>query len=334
MKKTIDQIKILIIEDDREKREELAEILYNIGFKLANIFHTKFAEEGIALINDELPDVVLLDLRIPYNDNDGREIIDNSNKVIKEVQRINLARNVEEDSTGIIIISASIDDVGIRNNYKHINEVVDFFDKDEIALNEGKFITNLEKKIFQVVERDFKQPCGVELKEIRNIKLKKLESINLDLYNRIITDLLGEFEKLNNKKSNINLISQNVIGLSGIIVEDILNLFDDKNVSLLPIDKSDNSNTVRHKLTRLTGREWDYDHKKYIRGKNEILSRKAAEYARFAYQLRSEVLHSKEGDFEHKKIFNKNNFTILDASISINLIMPLIQEFIEYNEKK
>jgi len=139
MKKSIGEISVLIIEDDREKREELVEILRDFGIELSNINYTKYAEEGIELLNNELPDVVLLDLNIPYSQGSESIKIDNSNKVIRAVERTNIARNLEDHSTGIIIISASVSDDGLRKNYKHIKEVVDFFDKDEIALNEFFF---------------------------------------------------------------------------------------------------------------------------------------------------------------------------------------------------
>lgn len=337
MKKPVENIKILIIEDDQEKREELVEILRDNGIRLPNIFTSGYAEKGIDLLEEECPDVVLLDLKIPYNEESISIKIDNSNKVIKAVERINAIRNQEDSSTGIIIISASVDDEGLRKNYKHTIEVVDFFDKDEIALNKKKFITELIKKIHQTTEKEFKHECKVEFAEIRDFKISKLKTIHYGLFERISKDLLQQFEKLNNKNSNVSRIAENVIGVSGRIVEDIINLVDDRQSQLTTNDQSDNLTSVRNRLTNLTGRKYigfvNYQNKYEIIG-NPIFSRKAAEFATFAYKLRSEALHSQEGDNYNNKIFKESRFSIEDAAISITLIIPLINEFINYLENE
>lgn len=332
MKKSIKEVKIVIIEDDQLKREDLVEILRDLGLKLSNINQSKYAEKGIEIIRDEWPDVVLLDLKIPYNKESESIKIDNSNKVIKAIEGLNAARNQVDSSTGIIIISASIKDEGLRKNYKHITEVVAFFTKDE--LDEENFKQELLKKIHQVVERDFRHVCKIELKEIRNIKLKKLEVIHKGLYNRISIDLLGQFQKLNNRRVNTYQIVENVISLSGRIVEDVICLIENKDAGLLPVDDSDNFNSVRNKLTALSGRKWCHDAKRYDLEGTPIISRKAAEYARLAYYFRSEALHTKEGDDDNKKIFNSGEYSIEDAAISINLIIPLIQDYVEFMSRK
>jgi len=334
MKKPAEEIKILIIEDDQPKREEMVEILRDKGIKLSNVFTAGYAEKGIEILENELPDIVLLDLKIPYNEESISIKTENSNKVIREVERLNAIRNLENLSTGIIIISASVADEGVRNNYKHTPEVVDFFDKDEIAINKEKFISDLFKKIQQTIERDFKHECKIELKEIRNTKLSRLKKIHQNLYERITIDLLEQFEKLNNKNANISHIAESIIGLSGRIVEDIINLIEDDAYELVATDRADNYRSVREKLTFLTGRSYDYDKKNYTKIGNSIFSRKSAHYATLAYKLRSEALHSKEGDSKNDKIFVNSRYTIEDAAISINLIMPLIQEFIEYKKNK
>ncbi len=333
MKKPLGNIKIVIIEDDQEKSEELIEILYGLGFNLEKIKSSGYAENGIELINDELPDVVLLDLKIPYNEDDRRIKIDNSNKVINEVERLNAARNQEDSSTGIIIISASVQDSGLKNNYKHIPEVVDFFDKDEIALNKDGFKSKLLNKIEIATERDFRHKTQINLSDIRQVNLKKLETIHKGLYERINSDLLGQFDKLNNREINTNQIIENIIGLSGRIVEDILNLVDNDHSTLTTYSNIDNFNSVRNRLTNYTGRWWNNDSKKLENKGKKIFSRSAAEYARLAYMFRSEALHSKEADTDNKNIFVGNSYSIGDAAISINLIMPLILEFIKYKTR-
>lgn len=326
----IKKINVLIVEDDQEKREELAELLRDIGIELKNIQQVKYAEKAIEIVNDDLPEVVLLDLKIPFNPDNESINIKNSNLIIKEVERVNAARNNELSSTGIIVISASVDDQGLQENYKHNPDIVDFLDKDEIALDEDKFKGRLLKRIKNIARREFSHDCKIELPTIRKIKLNKLKEINLKLYERIVNDLLERFAGLNNKKANVKRDSEMIIGLAGRIVEDIINLFHDENVDLLPIDESDNFSSVRNKLNNLTGRRWNNSERKLVLIGTPKISRRAAEYARFAYQLRSEALHSKEGDIDNKKLFNTDEFAIEDAAISINLIMPLVQEFINF----
>lgn len=337
MTKSTAEIKVLIIEDDQEKREELVEILRDSGIQLSNVKATGFAESGIQLLDNEEPDVVLLDLKIPYNEESISLNIDNSNKVINAVERLNSIRNQEAESTGILIISASIDDRGIRNQYKHTKEIIDYFDKDEIALNKENFKQELIRKIKKVVEKEIKHECRIDLAEIRHYKISKLKSIHEELYNRISEDLLGDFEKLNNRNVNVSRLVENIIGLAGRVVEDIVNLLENDQYTLGDIDDTDNFFSVRTRLTLLSGRRhtgYENGQPKYEKVGEGIISRKTAEYATQAYKLRSEALHSKEGDRYNNKIFNDSDYSIEDAAISINLIMPLVSDFIQYSRNK
>jgi len=336
MKKETGDIKVLIIEDDREKREELTEILRDIGIRLSNIYKTGFSEKGIELLEDELPDVVLLDLNIPHNEESLGLRKENSNMIIKTVERLNAIRNQEDDSTGIIIISASVNDEGLQKSYKHFQEVVEFYDKKDV-FNKQEFKNDLLKKILKTVEHDFKHDCQIELTEIRKLKLSKLKEINQELHNRIVYDLLAEFEKLNNRNVNTNRIAENIIGLCGMIVEDITNLLENEEAVLTEVDDSDNFNSVKKRLTKLTGRKYvDYVNYQPVFEiiSKPVISRKAADYATYAYKLRSEAIHSKEGDFNNNKVFKDSRYTIEDAAVSINLIMPLIIDLINYKKKQ
>lgn len=337
MKKSLGGIKVLIVEDDQEKRQELVEILRDKGIQLLNVFTAGYAETGIDILNNEHPDVVLLDLTIPYNEESKSLKIDNSNKVIKDVERLNALRNQQKDSTGIIIISASIDDKGLMNNYKHTSEIVDFFDKDEIALNKNKFKDDLIIAIQKSIEREFKHECKIEFSDLRKLKISKLRTIHPKLYKRINEDLLGEFAKLNNKNVNISRVSEYIIGIAGIIVEDIMHLVEDEQYQLAEVNQSDNLSTLRLRLTKLTGRRllgYENYQAKYEIIDEPVFSRKAAEFAVYAYKLRSEALHSKEGDNYNNKLFKDINFDIEDAAVSLNLVMPLIIEYIDFKINK
>jgi hypothetical protein len=278
-------------------------------------------------------------LTIPYNEESKSLKIDNSNKVIKEVERLNALRNQQEDSTGIIIISASIDDRGLMNKYKDTPEIVDFFDKDDIALKKNKFKDDLINAIQKSTEREFKHECKIEFSDLRNLKASKLKSIHPKLFKRINEDLLGEFTKLNNKNVNTSRVAEYIIGMAGVIVEDIINLVEDKQYVLKEIDQSDNLSSVRNRLIALTGRRYvgyENGHSQYEIINTPVFSRKAADFAVYAYKLRSEALHSKEGDKYNSKIFNDPHYTIENAAVSVNLIMPLIIEYIDFeiNKKK
>ena len=333
MTKPTNEIKVVIIEDDKAKKEELVEILHTNKFSLKNIFSTGFSDIGIDLIEEHLPDVVLLDLKIPANEDDQSVKIENSNKVIKDVELINARRNQDDESTGIIIISASVNDSGLQRLYKDKPEIVHFFDKERITLDPKSFSSDLIDKINIVVARNFRHIVQVDYDSIRNIKIKKLESINKDLFERIDTNLLGQFAKLNNRNVNVHQIVEGIIGLSGKIVEDIVILLEDNDASLSIIDDSDNFNSIRNKLTKLSGRKYDHSSKGNDIIYPEIISRKAADFASYAYKLRSEALHSKEGDIKNDKIFVNSKYSISDAVISIDLIMPLVQEFIIHINK-
>jgi len=330
MKKSLDQVKCLIVEDDQEKREQLVKEMRNLGFNLNNIERTKYAEKAIEKINDELPDVVLLDLNIPYSEDNEKIEINNSNKVIEAVKSINLTRNLSDESTGIIIVSASIDDKGMRNRYKGSPEIVDYIDKYEMAINPQGFAKNLNKQINKVLERKFSQPCLIDFKEIKLSNMKPLEKTHPALYDRIINELFAPLSKLNNRDVNVHHVSNSIISAAGKIVEDIINITLHERPNLTSANINENHMTIRHKLTQLTGRKWDYETKEYIITGSPVFSRKAAEYAQIAYKLRSEAAHSTEADEKNEKLFADCKFTTEDAVIASTLVLPLILEFIQH----
>lgn len=333
MSKPFDQIKCLIVEDDEEKRIQLVRLLQKIGLSLKNVFMKAFAEDAIDCIKDEYPDVVLLDLKIPYNKDDSKIQINNSNKVIDAVKNINNARNTTNESTGVIIISASIDDRGLQNSYKKNQEIVAFIDKIELAQNPEKFQSDLKKQIGKIIERKFSEPCQIELKEIRLSQIKPLEKINTSLYNRLINDILTPLASLNNRNVNIHHVSKKIVTEAGIIVEDIINLSLDKKPSFTQNQGIEPYNSIRNKLNKLTGREWNSQIQGYSLVGEPLFSRKSAEYARLAYKLRSESAHSMEADNKNDKLFANETFTPEDAFIASSLIFPLVLEFIKLNQK-
>jgi len=115
---------ILIIDDDRSMRETLHRVLHKYGF---NVIEAGSGEEGIKLVIDKEPDLVLLDLILP--DMQGLE-------VLKEIKSIS-------PQTSVVIITAfpSISDVVEAMKLGASEFLVKPFNMDELVTTVRK---NLE----------------------------------------------------------------------------------------------------------------------------------------------------------------------------------------------
>jgi hypothetical protein len=102
---------------------------------------------------------------------------------------------------------------------------------------------------------------------------------------------------------------------------------------LSAVSYSNNVTSVRNKLTALSGRVYT-EYNSYEETGDKIISRKAAEYALKAYQYRNEAVHSQKKDDKNNKIFADSSFSKEDASISVQLIFPLIKDYITYVKSK
>lgn len=339
--------KVLIVEDEVEIQRGLVRILTYTG-KLPSgyIDLAGNSTDSKEKIDDFEPDIVLLDLKIPRVKGDTPDVI-NSNDVLNHIELTNYKFN---KNIKVIIISASVKDKGTQKLILgDRSNIVKFLDKDERAIDSEEFGKELLRQIDKAMneEPDEKR---MDYSAIRRSVIRELKELNPELFNKIDKEVLSEFEKLNDKDTNTYKKSKDVMISCGEVVEDILAFFKSNATKLSSIKYSDDPSKVRNRLTSLTGRmpyfvkitdsdgeERNQLHFKYDE-KNELISRVASESAYMAYFLRSEAVHGgKEDDERNIKLFaNKYKFTREDAAVSVNLIMPLIRDYINYlkNQKK
>jgi len=103
---------------------------------------------------------------------------------------------------------------------------------------------------------------------------------------------------------------------------------------------SEDDNTIVNKLTKLSGRKFlRFENGKAIykniSSLKPIIRRISQEYTHMAYKLRNQASHPPEDDPNFNNLFAGYNakFTKEDAAISINLIVPLIQDYINYMKR-
>lgn len=330
--------RILIIEDEEKNRDFISRVLLDdVKVSSDNIEEAENLKKAKEIIEEFEPNIILLDLKIPSADGFEPSMV-NAYEVIQKAQLFNYKQNNQDDKIKIIVISGSINDLGVQKLISLNKDVVfDFFDKNEISISLDKFKKDLKKKIVKALK--FEGVIhAIDYSFVRRSILKNIESINVDLWNKIEKDLLLEFEKLNDKKVNEYSVSKSIIGTCGEIVEDLIHLFKE---DLFDENKaySQEERSVLNKLTKLSGRKYSRfneasKEKEYELLTEKKISRKSAEYALMAYRLRSQALHSTNGDDANNKWFANSKFTKEDASISINLIVPIIQDFIAYKKKK
>ena len=328
--------KVLIVEDEVEIQRGLVRILTYTG-KLPGgyIDLAGNSTDSKEKIDDFEPDIVLLDLKIPRVKGDTPDVI-NSNDVLNHIELTNFKFN---KNIKVIIISASVKDKGTQKLILgDRSNIVKFLDKDERAIDSEEFGKELLRQIDKAMneEPDEKR---MDYSAIRRSIVRDLKELNPDLFNKIDKEILDEFESLNSKDAYIHKISKNVITTCGEIVEDIIALLKSKTIKLSNVVYTDGEfESVRKKLTSLTGRRFVSKEEGFEITGDEIITRIAANMAIQAYVLRSEAAHGgQEDDPRNEKFFaNRYIFTREDAAVSVNLIMPLIRDYINYlkNQKK
>lgn len=87
-------MKILIIEDDRTIIDYL-ELAFNMNMPEAELIIARFGEEGMALTQNESPDIVVLDLGLP--DRDGFDVLREIRKISQVLIVVLTARGDEQD---------------------------------------------------------------------------------------------------------------------------------------------------------------------------------------------------------------------------------------------
>lgn len=324
--------RILVVEDEKDKREGLIRILmYDGNWKGDLIKDVATASDAIDAINNFEPEVVILDLKIPRNDKEEPKIA-NAVDVLKEIEIYN-SNNI--NSIFVIVISASVEDAGVQNLIKEDrSKIVSFIDKNEAAIDSDKFKEKLLKQVNKALCKEHEEK-KVDYSNIRRSEIKKLKDLNRNLWEKIDKSILGEFELLFGKNVNVHPRAKQIIGSCGEIVEDIISLLKDDSYEIGSLEYQEDIPSVGKNLYALTGRKRDYRTKIIsLTGKKAVISRSASEYAFQAYRYRSEALHSSENDVDNKKMFKEKKLTIEDAAVSINLIMPLVLEYIEIVKNK
>ena len=338
MNKIVSQ-KYLIIEDEEEISDFLLRLLIDgFGIPSDNVEEASTLEEAKEIIDDFEPHIVLLDLKIPLGRDHEPDII-NAFQLIQHAELYNYRQHEQNNKIKIIVISGSVEDRGVQQILKmDKNRIFDFFDKGDIAGDVGRFQINLKKKIGKAIVFKGEVP-SIDYSFVRKGIMKKLEDKSPDLWQKIDEQILMEFEKISDPNINEANTAKIIIINCGEIVEDILALFTDQEFPLANVQYSVDDNSVIRKLTRLSGRQHDgfeNGNAKYLESVDPCIRRITQEYAHKAYQLSSHARHSKKGDDHNNKWFAgyEAGFTKEDAAISINLIVPLIQDFIEKLKKQ
>ncbi len=337
------KIKFLIVEDEADKREQFEKILYEAGADLNKLKSTGNSKDATAIIDEYEPDIILLDIKVPYNDGDVPETR-NCKQILNNIE---LHNHRNENKIKTIVISGTIQDKGIQDLISfNKKSVAKFFDKDFIARDYENFKSELIRVINSLSEDNliYEKP-NITYTEVRNNTLKKLKTIDKLMFENVEKHIVQAFESISSE--NEAAISQLIIIRCGILVEDIieqlntnlnnlkgrkLNSFDE--LSITKNSDIEDENSIRRKLLSLSGRSWDNALKEYKIIGQEKISRRAAETATLVYRFRNHAGHSNIIDKKNENVFNDNKFTYDMAAFSISGVMPMIEDYITFKTKK
>lgn len=324
---------LLIVEDEKEKREFLFRTLTGSGIPAQQIQRASYAKKAQELIWEFEPNIVLLDIKIPKEENDIIAEPENVRDVLDKIRLFN-HENVQKIKT--IIISGTVKHKVVQEMIGSLNKqtVFDFIDKIEIATNPEEFKQRLIKKISKALNTEF-APEKIDYTFIRKSKIKELKKLHEPLWNQIKEEVIDEFERFNDKNVNEHPTAKGIVRTCGEIVEIIINLFKNKSIELSKIVISNDLKSIREQLNALSGRKYLYDENIFkMITKKPLISRKACHYAYQAYYIRSHASHPPESDKKNENIFKDIRFSKEDAAISLNLIVPLILDFINFIKNK
>ena len=326
----------LIVEDEEENRDLLLRLLineYNISDD--NIHEAENLSQAEVEIEEFQPNIIFLDLKIPESYGMEPEMI-NAFKIIQQAELYNFKQPDSKEKIKIIVVSGSIKDKGVQKIISlNKDTIFDFFDKGIIASDFDKFKLDFKRKLEKAIIYEGNNP-SIDYSDVRNALFRKVQEINPSLWEKIDSQILKEFEKFSGKKANEFNISKSIIGTCGEIVEDVIWYFTVLGNHKLPESYNENEGSVLAKLTSLSGRKHiGRDNKEQV---FELINqpkirRISQEYALLAYRMRSQALHTKEGDVNNNKWFKEHKFTKEDAAISINLIVPFIEDYMEFKKR-
>ncbi len=331
MTKEITDAKILVVEDHKNNKDSILRSLKGMGVPLGNIDTTDNAVDAKEKIDDFEPDVLLLDLNI-MNEKGGEEEIKYGHEVIEKVRLFN---HENPEKIKIIVISGMVKDTGLQNIVGTEGEnITKFIDKGLMSSDMDAFNEKLKKSISKAL-RSTDEGDYILFQSIRNSTLKILKKLHIELYMKIEEEILDNIEKLNLRKVNEHTLSKNIIISCGQVVEFTVSYLEGEVRSIRELKLYDNPKTIRNKLNHLSGRKFDESSKAYeIIDKDPVISRKASEYAYRAYSFRNQASHTPEADEKNKNIYKDTRFDKWDAKIAVDLIMPLLNEYIKLLKEK
>lgn len=323
------ELKILVVEDEKWIRNNLIMKIHDYGLDANNIKGTSNSSESIKYIESFDPDIILLDLNIPRVLH-GLPDISHAFDVMEKVQLYN---NKHKDKIKIIVISGTIFDHAVQKIIALSDKVIfKYIDKSGIAENSSMFNSDLKKTIIDVIADRDEEIC-LDYEIIRDGHLKELEKVDRALWEQIDREIFSEFKKIFSNDSNENVRATNIILKVGKLVEDIISLISKGSLSYNQKELLGRQTTVRKQLNVLSGRRHIKD-KGFIEIGQQIISRESVEYSMLAYTLRSEGIHGgKDSDPKNEKLFSKSKPKIEDAAISMNLIVPLIRDYIAFKKE-
>lgn len=321
-------IRILVVEDERSKRDVIVEHLMISGFSDDHIEEASNAYQAKALIEKFDPHILLLDLNIPHEDNDLPKI-ENADDVIKRVIYYN-SQHIEKIK--VIVVSGSVKDHGVQNLLTCNRDIISrYFDKASYTIESDEFKKDLVDEITKAIKYQGSENL-IDYSFVRKSRIKELKRYHSSLWDKIDVEIFQEFEKLIKKDVNEHVHSQNVIRNCGEIVELIVNLLESSNYKIETHKVSDDYFSIRTRLNKLDGRK-HLEKNRFEKVGVSLISRKSAYFASVAYYLRNESSHPGEVDIDNNKIFHGVKYSKEDAAISIDLIVPLIINYIDYLKK-
>jgi CheY-like chemotaxis protein len=316
--------RILIVEDEKKQTDRIIKCLLKHGITSNNIKQAKSFEKAKEKLETAIWDFVVLDVNILEHEDDQPDsaIKKNSERLMEYIRNENEKR--PDSKIKVIYSTGSKEHILYKEVYKGQEWVLNVIEKQ--ASNE------YEDALIGTIQKELATPRGtsavIEYTGIPKdvvIKLKHLDK--------------GRFAAIDNIQQ---LYTQGdyfqVIMLCGSFVEDIIARFDSNLITI----KDDVPENIYAALNSLRGqkKEKDGQFSKWV--VNDLaekkISQKSIEYAILAYKCRNHAAHpSSPMCGRHKQDFNMyyndpEKYTIHTAAISIQLLVPIIIDYIKYME--
>jgi CheY-like chemotaxis protein len=339
MIKDIKNLSVFIIEDEAKNMEILERIL--LGYGITKIQTATNTTDAIELLEVEHPNLILLDLKIPYEKGALEDSV-NALHIVLEVERIN---RIFDSNIRIIIISGTTQERGLQKLISLDKSLIQhMFDKGLMAEDSTKFKAELLNQINHVLNYTLKkEKATITLLELNQKIIFPLKTIDNYLFEFINANITSPFEKMDaTTESNLSFA---IIVKCGIVVEYLVDAFSLRitdstkkkltsltDLAALKSQPRESDLSIRDRLIELTGRKFNSGI--FVNTGTQIISRQAAEFAQTAYRIRNDASHTGESDSKNKNIFSDNNFTKEHALTSITLILPILIDYIKFKNNK